>query len=425
MCAAGVLAGAFLLLCFLGVLSPARISQQVSAWLDPQPEAVSAAAPAQGVPAAQPEEEAAPLQTVFLPLDQLDQAEALAQGADGLVLPMKTDDGALGYVSAIDLAADAGTSWAGLDRNQALRELNDTPGLYTVAQVSCLRDDALVQADPALALQRVSGSAWRDEEGLAWLDPTDTQVQSYLAGVCQELAQLGFVQSDVMSYAYNGERLFEGVPVTNFSTVAALYMEQVQIVTLDPNIKSVADLKGKNVSIGSSGSGVYYNALDILGAYDLTEEDINPTFQSFGDSVDALQDGKIDAAFVVAGAPTTAVTSLATSRDVYLISLDEEHIAKLKETSPYYTESTIAADVYGTVEDCTTVAVGAIVIARDDVSQQDVYNFISTIYENIDSLSHDKAKELDLEFAASVTNIPYHPGAAQYFAEKGIEVPTK
>lgn len=238
-------------------------------------------------------------------------------------------------------------------------------------------------------------------------------------------AQLGFVQSDVMSYAYNGERLFEGVPVTNFSTVAALYMEQVQIVTLDPNIKSVADLKGKNVSIGSSGSGVYYNALDILGAYDLTEEDINPTFQSFGDSVDALQDGKIDAAFVVAGAPTTAVTSLATSRDVYLISLDEEHIAKLKETSPYYTESTIAADVYGTAEDCTTVAVGAIVIARDDVSQQDVYNFISTIYENIDSLSHDKAKELDLEFAASVTNIPYHPGAAQYFTEKGIEVPTK
>ena len=262
---------------------------------------------------------------------------------------------------------------------------------------------------------------------------SDTKVTAVVSNGSQDnveqmdmnTAQLGFVQSDVMSYAYNGERLFEGMPVENFSTVAALYMEQVQIVTLDPNIKSVADLKGKNVSIGSSGSGVYYNALDILGAYDLTEEDINPTFQSFGDSVDALQDGKIDAAFVVAGAPTTAVTSLATSRDVYLISLDEEHIAKLKETSPYYTESTIAADVYGTAEDCTTVAVGAIVIARDDVSQQDVYNFISTIYENIDSLSHDKAKELNLEFAASVTNIPYHPGAAQYFAEKGIEVPTK
>ena len=76
------------------------------------------------------------------------------------------------------------------------------------------------------------------------------------------VAQLGFVQSDVMSYAYNGERLFEGFPYADFSTVAALYMEQVQIVTCDPDIKSVADLEGKTVSIGASGSGVYYNALD-------------------------------------------------------------------------------------------------------------------------------------------------------------------
>ena len=238
-------------------------------------------------------------------------------------------------------------------------------------------------------------------------------------------AQLGFVQSDVMSYAYNGERLFEGMPVTNFSTVAALYMEQVQIVTCNPDIKSVADLKGKNVSIGDSGSGVYFNALDVLGVYGLTEEDINPTYQDFGSSVDALQDGKIDAAFVVAGAPTTAVTSLATAKDVYLVSLDAEHIAALQETSPYYSEYTIPADTYEGVAEATTVAVGAVVIARDDVADEDVYNFVSAIFENVDSISHDKAKELDLDFAASVTNIPYHPGAAQYFTEQGYEVPVK
>ena len=238
-------------------------------------------------------------------------------------------------------------------------------------------------------------------------------------------AQLGFVQSDVMSYAYNGERLFEGAAVTDFSTVAALYMEQVQIVTCDPAIKSVADLKGKNVSIGASGSGVYYNALDVLGAYGLTEADINPTFQDFGNSVEALQDGKIDAAFVVAGVPTTAVTTLATAKEMYLVSLDEEHIAALQETSPYYSAYTIPADTYEGVAEATTVAVGAVVIARDDVSEDDVYNFVSSIFENIDSISHGKAAELDLEFATSITNIPYHPGAAKYFSEKGIEVPTK
>ena len=158
-------------------------------------------------------------------------------------------------------------------------------------------------------------------------------------------AELAFCQSDVMAYAYNGTNLFEN-PIDCFSTVAALYMEDVQIVTTDPSIKTVADLAGKSVSIGAPGSGVYFNAIDVLGAYGLTEDDIKPTYQSFSDSADALKNGQIDAAFIVAGAPTTAVTDLATTKDTYLVSLDSEHIAKLLETSDYYTETVIAKDVY-------------------------------------------------------------------------------
>ena len=238
--------------------------------------------------------------------------------------------------------------------------------------------------------------------------------------------QLGFVQSDVMSYAYDGTNLFEGMPVTGFSTVAALYMEQVQIVTCDPDIKTVADLKGKTVSIGATGSGVFYNAVDILSAYGLDyETDINAQYQDFGNSADALQDGKIDAAFVVAGAPTVAITTLATAKDTFLVSLDDQHIATLQETSPYYSKYVIPEGTYEGVGETTTVAVGAVIIARDDVDENDVYNIVSTIFENKDSLAHDKAKELDLDFAASVTNVPYHPGAAKYFAEKGYDVPTK
>ena len=241
-------------------------------------------------------------------------------------------------------------------------------------------------------------------------------------------AQLGFVQSDVMSYAYNGTNLFEEIgKIDCFSTVAALYMEQVQIVTCDPSIKTVADLKGKNVSIGASGSGVWYNAIDVLGVYGMTEADINPTYQGFGDSAEALKDGKIDAAFVVSGAPTTAITELASGKDTYLVSLDDEHIAALIEKSPYYSEYTISADTYGMDSDTTTVAVGAVVIARDDVAEADVYNFVSSIFEDIDTVTaaHAKGAELSLDFAASVTDVPYHAGAAKYFAEKNYEVPTK
>ena len=158
--------------------------------------------------------------------------------------------------------------------------------------------------------------------------------------------QLGFVQSDVMSYAYNGERLFDA-KVENFSVVAALYMEQVQIVTTNPDIKSVADLAGKSVSIGDRGSGVWFNAVDVLSAYDIDPDSgINPVYLGFADSTENLKDKKIDAAFVVAGAPTTSIVDLATSGPVYLVSLDEEHTNALLEVSPYYSAYTIPAGTY-------------------------------------------------------------------------------
>ena len=157
--------------------------------------------------------------------------------------------------------------------------------------------------------------------------------------------QLAFVQSDVMNYAYNGQRLFDS-PVTGFSVVAQLYQEQVQIVTTNPDIKTVADLAGKKVSIGAAGSGVYFNAIDVLSAYDLKESDISAVYQSFGDSAESLKDGKIDAAFIVAGAPTTAITDLATAGSVYLVSLDDSHVQSLLAASPYYTAATIKAGTY-------------------------------------------------------------------------------
>lgn len=240
-------------------------------------------------------------------------------------------------------------------------------------------------------------------------------------------ADLAFCQSDVMAYAYQGTNIFDA-KVDCFSTVAALYTEQVQIVTVNPSIKTVADLKGKNVSIGAAGSGVFFNAVDILGAYGLdVEKDINPTYQSFGDSADALKDGKIDAAFIVAGAPTTAITDLATTKAVSLVSLDDEHIDKLLASSPYYTKCTIPADVYGLDADTTTVGVGAVILARDDVSEDAIYALCADIFDNAADLvsSHAKYGELSLEYAASITSVPYHAGAVKYFAEHNMTVAGK
>lgn len=238
-------------------------------------------------------------------------------------------------------------------------------------------------------------------------------------------AQLAFCQSDVMSYAYNGTNLFEeSGAVKDFSVVGALYMEQVQIVTMDPSIKTVADLKGKNVSIGASGSGVNFNAIDVLKAYDMTLDDIKPQYLDFADSADNLKDGKIDAAFIVAGAPTTAITDLSTGGQVYLVGFDADHVAKLIEECPYYKQNVIPKETYGTPDDVTTVAIAAVVLARNDVSEDAVYNFLKATFNDLEDLTkaHAKGAELSLEFASSVTDVPYHPGAVKFFSEQGITV---
>ncbi|WP_165060788.1 MULTISPECIES: TAXI family TRAP transporter solute-binding subunit [unclassified Adlercreutzia] len=237
-------------------------------------------------------------------------------------------------------------------------------------------------------------------------------------------ADIAFCQSDVLAYAYEGTNLFENAAYKDFSIVADLYQEQVQIVTCDPNIKTVADLAGKTVSVGAAGSGVYFNAVDVLSAYDLTLDDISPVYQSFADSTDSLKDNKIDAAFIVAGAPTTAITDLSTTKTAYLVSMDDEHVAKLLEASPYYAKAVIPADTYGLEGDVTTVSVGAVVIANNSISEDAVYGFVKSIFDGAENNAdaHAKYKELVLEDAASISTVPYHPGAAKYFSEQGVTV---
>ena len=242
-------------------------------------------------------------------------------------------------------------------------------------------------------------------------------------------AELAFCQSDVLSYAYNGTNLFEGAAYDGFSVVAALYNEQIQIVTCDSSIKSVEDLKGKTVSVGAANSGVYFNAVDILNAYGLSvDSDIEAVYQNFGDSADSLKDGKIDAAFITAGAPTTAISDLSATKQAYLVSLDDEHVEKLLDSSPYYAKDVIAAGSYsGIDEDVTTVAVPAVIIADDSVSEDDIYNFTKSLFDGAKEQpdAHAKYAELSLDTASSITSVPYHAGAAKYYAENNITVATK
>ena len=237
-----------------------------------------------------------------------------------------------------------------------------------------------------------------------------------------EEAELATVQNDVSYFAYTGTDSFEGEQITSFSVISALYAEYVQIVVrADSDIQSIADFKGKSISIGAAGSGVYTNALHVLEAAGLTLDDIDAQYLSFSESADGLKNKQIDAAFVCAGIPNAAVTELSSTVGVRLISLSDEEVASLIAAHPTYTNLKLPADTYGLTEDVNCIAITALLVCSNNLDEQLVYDMTKVMFEQEGILTHAKAAEITLENAFNgVGELPLHPGAARYFTEVGV-----
>lgn len=235
-------------------------------------------------------------------------------------------------------------------------------------------------------------------------------------------AQMAILQSDVISYAHDGINTFAETGVEdNALWVAGLYNETVQIIAT-PDITSVEQLKGKTVCMGDVGSGTRINAEQVLAAYGMTAADVNAVSGSFQDGVDGIKDGKIDAAFTVAGAPTTAITDLATSNEFSLISLTDEALAYIAENFPFLVQDNLPAGTYNGIDQETKcVAVQAALVASEDVSEDVVYELLKAMFDNGDSLkaAHAKFEYLEAGYASKGT-VPLHPGAEKYYKEIGI-----
>ena len=242
-------------------------------------------------------------------------------------------------------------------------------------------------------------------------------------------ANMAIVQNDVMYYAYTGTDLFSGEQTQDFAAMAVLYPELCQIIaTKESGIKTVADLAGKRVSVGDAGSGVEFNAKQILAAYGIDiESDIQKQNLGFGPSADALKDGKIDAFFCVAGIPTTAILDLAMNNEIEVVEVEDDKFAELSAQYGFYTQQVIPAGTYnGVNEDKKTVAVMATFIVDKDLSEETVYKLTKAMFENKDEIAvaHAKGLELDLSKATDgiPAEVPVHPGAAKYYAEVAPEV---
>lgn len=238
-----------------------------------------------------------------------------------------------------------------------------------------------------------------------------------------EETDFALLDADMMQYALMGTESYEGSQITTFGSIASLFPQVFQIVVgADSDIYSVSDLKGKRVSVGDAGSGTAVNALQVFEAYGMTYDDIKVNYLSFKEGAAAFQDGTMDAFIGVAGIPTTAVTEVALTRDVRILEIDQEHMAKLLDAYPFFAETTIPTEVYGCPE-VKTVAVNATVAALLDVDEDVVYWFTRAMFENIDeiALGHARGADLSLDTALGGIDTQYlHPGAAKYYKEVGL-----
>ena len=247
-------------------------------------------------------------------------------------------------------------------------------------------------------------------------------------------AQLGWTQNDVMSYAYQGTEDFGGKPVETFAAIAAIYPEVVHLVVAkDSGITKVEDLKGKNVGVGAVGSGVYFNAVQILEIAGMTLNDIVPHYLSFAESAESFQNRQVEAFFVVSAFPNASIVDVALKRPVSILTFEGDQLAQLQAKYTYYVTDTIPAGTYeGLDADVVVPAISAVLVASNELDEDLVYSITKTLFEGKDELTNAKKAYISVENAVlgvptstsdaanGVTGGTFHPGAVKYYKEIGV-----
>lgn len=236
--------------------------------------------------------------------------------------------------------------------------------------------------------------------------------------------EIGLVQNDLAYYAYNGEAMFEEYEFLELRGLATLFDEPMQIVTTDMSINTLTDLKGKVVSIGSIGSGTETNSRQIIAAAGLDiENDIDVRFLSHSETVDAMKDNQVDVGILTTGIPNSGIQELSLTRDVKVLSVDEEIANELKDEYPFYSDFIIPAGTYeGQTKDANSLTVRAMLMVRDNMSDDIAYELTKLVFENHERVAaaHTVGEHITPENSQIGMSVPLHQGAEKYFSEIGI-----
>lgn len=238
-------------------------------------------------------------------------------------------------------------------------------------------------------------------------------------------SQVSIAISSNCYQSFNGTDSFKGNANKNLRVIAGLYFNPNQVVaTKKSGINQIADVKGKHFAVAAAGSSVEGECKNHFTAAGINyPNDIQAEYIAFGDAADMLQNGTIDGAWIMSGAPAAAV-SQACSAGCHLVNIGDEVIASLQKDYPWYAKFTIPAGTYpGQDADIQTSAIKMVMFTSTSLDEETVYQLTKTLWEHIDELGQAQKNLKGLTPEAAVVDIaglPLHDGAAKYYKEKGI-----
>ncbi|MEO8559307.1 MAG: TAXI family TRAP transporter solute-binding subunit [Rhodospirillales bacterium] len=236
--------------------------------------------------------------------------------------------------------------------------------------------------------------------------------------------ELALTLGDSLSFAWNGNAdVGFPTPLKNLRAVANTYANYIQILaSKDSGIKTLADLKGKRLSVGAPKSGTELNTRAVLAAAGITYQDLAKVeYLDFNQSVELIKNRQLDATLQSVGLGNSALRDLANSVEIIVVPIPADIANKIPDKA--YVQVVVPANTYkGQTADVPTVAVANILVTNEKLSTDLVYQMTKLLFENLDTLSaaHAAAKDIKLATALNGISIPLHPGAEKYYREKGL-----
>jgi uncharacterized protein len=236
--------------------------------------------------------------------------------------------------------------------------------------------------------------------------------------------EIAFTLGDSLSQAWKGDtEVGFSQKLDKLRDVAAIYTNYVQIVaTAGSGIKTLADLKGKRMSVGAAKSGTELNARAVLKAAGISYNDLSKVeYLDFGASVDLMKNRQLDATLISAGLGVSAIRDLATAVDIVMIPVPPAVVAKIGD--PAYQPTVIPAGTYtGQNADVPAIGIQNYLVTRSNLDDKLVYAMTKAIFDNLDTLvaAHSAARGIKLADAAKPGPVPLAAGAERYYKEKGV-----